>query len=72
MLSERVFVIGGTIAMAAGGLLVAAFVLNPSPLLWGALEAAALLLGFGGFFIYVGRGARGERLRLLDSPRPPN
>ena len=72
MLTERVFAIGGCLAIAAGGLLVVAFILNPVPLLWGLLEAAILLMGFGGFFINVGRGARRDRRRLLDSPKPPD
>jgi hypothetical protein len=71
VLPERVFLVGGLVTILAGFLLVIAFVLNPSPLLWGTLEAAGLILGLGGFFVYVGRGARGERRRLLDSPRPP-
>ncbi|MGC2289420.1 MAG: hypothetical protein WA688_06145 [Thermoplasmata archaeon] len=68
---ERVFAIGGCLAVAAGGLLLVAFVLNPVPLLWGLIEAAVLLVGFGGFFVYVGSGARRARQRLLDSPKPP-
>lgn len=72
MLRERVFVIGGALSMAAGVLLLAAFLQTPVPLLWGALESAVFLLGFGAFFIYVGNGARRDRERLLESPRPPS
>jgi hypothetical protein len=71
MLTERIFAIGGWLTIAAGILLLVAFVLNPVLLLWGALEAGILLVGFGGFFLFVGRGARRDRRRLLDSPRPP-
>jgi hypothetical protein len=71
VLPERVFVIGGCLAIAAGGLLFLAFILNPTPLLGGLLEAGLLLVGFGGFFIYVGRGAHRDRQKLLDSPEPP-
>lgn len=71
MLPERVFSIGGVLSAAAGGSLLVAFVLHPSTLLWGALEAGVLLIGFGLFFVYVGRGARVSRRRLLESPRPP-
>jgi hypothetical protein len=52
-------------------LLLVAFALNPVPLLWGALEAGGLLIAFGVFFIYVGRGARKDRRRLLEMPKPP-
>lgn len=71
MLPERIFILGGLLSAGAGTLLLLAFLLNPSPLLWGSLEAGFLLLAFGGFFVYVGRGARAERHRLLDLPRPP-
>ncbi len=57
--------------IAAGVLLLAAFALNPVWLLWGAAEAGLLLIGFGIFFIYVGRGSREDRHRLLESPKPP-
>ena len=72
MLPERVFAIGGVLAIAAGGLLLATFALTPSPLVWGLLEAAVLLVGFGAFFLYVGRGAGRDRRRLLESPKPPS
>lgn len=71
MLRERVFAIGGWLTIVAGALFLMAFVLNPSPLLAGVLPAGALLIGFGAFFLYVGRGARRERLQLLESPEPP-
>ena len=71
MLRERVFAVGGWITIAAGLLFVVAFILNPSPLLAGVLPAGGLLVGFGAFFLYVGRGARRDRLRLLESPEPP-
>jgi hypothetical protein len=71
VLPERVFAIGGVLSIAAGGLLLLAYVLNPSPLLWGAIEAGLLLVGFGLFFIYVGSGSRRDRRRLLESPKPP-
>lgn len=71
MLPERVFLVGGGLSVGAGGLLIAAFVLGPSAVLWADLEAAGLLIAFGLFFVYVGRGAREDRRRLLESPRPP-
>jgi hypothetical protein len=71
MLRERVFVVGGGLTIAAGVLLLAAFALNPVWLLWGIVEAGVLLVGFGTFFIYVGRGSRRDRERLLESPKAP-
>jgi hypothetical protein len=71
VLNERIFAIGGGLVIAAGILLLVAFILNPVPLLWGALEAAGLLIAFGVFFIYVGRGAQRDRRRLLETPKPP-
>lgn len=71
MLPERVFSIGGVLSVGAGGLLLVSYILDPSTLLWGDLEAAILLIAFGLFFLYVGRGARSDRRRLLESPRPP-
>lgn len=71
MLKERVFEIGGGLAIAAGILMLATFGLNPTWLLAGLLEAGGLLIGFGVFFLYVGRGSRRDRRRLLDSPKPP-
>jgi uncharacterized membrane protein HdeD (DUF308 family) len=72
VLRERVFEIGGILTIVAGILLLAAFALNPVWLLWGILEAGALLIAFGAFFLYVGRGSRKDRRRLLESPRPPS
>jgi hypothetical protein len=72
MLPERIFTIGGVLTIAAGVLLVVAFVLSPVFLFYGPLEAGALLIGFGVFFIYVGRGARRDRRRLTDLPEPPH
>ena len=71
MLNERIFTIGGCLTIVAGVLLLVAFALNPDSLLWGVIEAGLLLVGFGVFFIYVGREARRGRQRLLDSPKPP-
>lgn len=71
MLRERVFAIGGGLTIAAGVLLLATFALNPGWLLAGIVEAGGLLIGFGIFFIYVGRGSRNDRRRLLESPKPP-
>ena len=71
MLTERVFAVGGWLSITAGGLLLLAFVQNPAPVLWGILPAAAFLVGFGVFFLYVGRGARRERQRLLETPERP-
>jgi Flp pilus assembly protein TadB len=71
MLTERIFAIGGWLTIAAGALLLIAFVLNPVLLLTGVVVAGILLLGFGGFFLYVGRGAHRERQRLLETPKPP-
>jgi hypothetical protein len=71
MLRERIFEIGGGLCIAAGILLLAAFGLNPTWLLWGFLEAGGLLIGFGVFFLFVGRGSRRERHRLLNSPQRP-
>jgi hypothetical protein len=71
VLTERIFAIGGSLVIAAGVLLLIAFILNPVPLLWGALVTAGLLIAFGVFFIYVGRGARKDRQKLLETPKPP-
>jgi len=71
MLPERVFALGGWLAIAAGLLLLLAAFWNPSPYTWGIFEAAAFLIGFGLFFLYVARGARKDRQRLLDSPERP-
>jgi hypothetical protein len=71
MLRERIFEIGGGLSIAAGILLLAAFGLDPTWLLWGFLEAGGLLIGFGVFFLYVGRGSRRDRQRLIDSPKRP-
>jgi hypothetical protein len=71
VLNERIFAIGGGLVIGAGVLLLVAFILNPVPLLWGSLGAAVLLIAFGVFFIYVGRGARKDRRRLLETPKPP-
>ncbi|MCI4353714.1 MAG: hypothetical protein L3K14_10120 [Thermoplasmata archaeon] len=71
MLPERVFALGGWLSIVAGGLLLVAFVENPAPVLCGILPAGVFLLGFGVFFLYVGRGSARDRRRLLETPRRP-
>jgi len=71
MLPERVFALGGWLCVLAAALLVVAALLNPNPFFWAMIETAGLFAGMGGFFVYVGRGARRDRRRLLDSPQPP-
>jgi hypothetical protein len=71
VLRERIFEIGGGLCIVTGILLLAGFALNPTWLLWGFIEAGGLLIGFGVLFLYVGRGSRRDRLRLLESPKPP-
>jgi hypothetical protein len=71
MLPERVFTIGGLLCVLAGVLLLGtlawfgAFAIDP---FFGA--PGALFVGFGGFFVYVGAGARKERLELLRAGEP--
>ena len=72
MLPERVFAIGGWLSIITGLLLLVFVGLNPNPFVWGILETAALFLGLGGFFLYVGRGAQRDRRRLLESPERPS
>jgi hypothetical protein len=68
MLPERVFSIGGLLCIVAGALFLGslawygAFAIDP---FFGV--PGILFIGFGGFFVYVGAGARKERLELLRS-----
>ena len=74
MLLERTFLIGGMLTIALGSLLGAADALAGTVVSDPAfLEASGLLVGFGGFLLYVGWDARRERLRLLalGDPDPP-
>jgi len=67
MLVERVFEIGGVLLAATGGVLIAASVWGGfDPYAIGYLETGVLLLGFGLFFVYVGREARRDRRKLLE------
>jgi hypothetical protein len=66
MLIERTFEVGGAMTLASGGLFLAYLV--ESGILFaypGFLVAGAGLVGFGAFFVWVGRQARQERLALL-------
>lgn len=77
MLLERVFLIGGVLTILLGVLLGVVDVAIGGLLAYPPLiEAAALMVGFGGFFLLVSRDARRERLRLLDlgdgPPRGPD
>jgi hypothetical protein len=66
MLNERVFLIGGGLCLAAGLLLLAfLFVDGFGSSSFVVLYPGVLFLLFGGFFVYVGRGARTDRLALL-------
>ncbi|MGI0131826.1 MAG: hypothetical protein ACREDK_01825 [Thermoplasmata archaeon] len=78
MLIERVFLIGGTLTILLGGMIAIAELLAGSVGTYPAfLETAVLLIAFGVFFLYVGRGARRERVALLalgdpvQRPPPP-
>ena len=66
MLIERTFAIGGVLVVLFGAAL-AALVLGSGAWRYGIglLLAPALLVGFGVFFLYVGRQAREDRERLL-------
>ncbi len=71
VLVERAFAIGGYVLLAVGGLVLAVFSAYPATALLGFLPAGGFLLGFGGFFLYVGKEARKDRRRLLDSVELP-
>lgn len=66
MLIERTFAIGGALVLLFGAALAALVVGSGA---WqygiGLVLAPALLVGFGVFFLYVGRQAREDRERLL-------
>jgi hypothetical protein len=74
MLIERTFAVGGVLCIVLGALLAAAFLsAGGLALLAGAVLGPVLLIGFGGFFLYVARQARQDRQRLLalaESPPP--
>ncbi len=71
MLVERVFEIGGVLTIAAGaalaGLLYATGAYGVSV---GVFLTPALLIGFGVFFLWVGRQAREDRRGLLALAEP--
>ncbi len=71
MLAERVFIIGGVLSIVAGAAFLLTFLAFGTGLLIALIPTGGFLVGFGVFFVYVGRGARNARQRLLDSPRPP-
>jgi hypothetical protein len=71
MLRERVFSIGGWLCIGFGASLLAISVaFGIVEVAWGVLVTPLLLVGFGSFFVYVGREARRDRLELLALPRP--
>jgi hypothetical protein len=65
MLIERVFAIGGLLCLAAGAWLAVETAIY-GLVYFGWAEGAALFVGFGIFFLYVGRGARRQRRSLLE------
>lgn len=71
MLRETVFAIGGAFLIAFGAALAVAMVF--AGIGWNGLDlylSTAAGIGFGAFFIYVGRIERSARRRLAD-PEPP-
>lgn len=72
VLPERIFAIGGWLSIVAGGLFLATFITDPVPPLWGVIPTGVFLVGFGAFFLYVGKGAQQDRRRLLQSLEPPH
>ncbi|MGC2035883.1 MAG: hypothetical protein WA761_10650 [Thermoplasmata archaeon] len=71
MLRERVFSIGGWLCIGFGAsLLAVSVVFGIVEVAWGVLVTPLLLVGFGSFFVYVGREAKRDRLDLLALPKP--
>jgi hypothetical protein len=71
MLRERVFSIGGWLCIGFGASLLAVSVAwGIVEVAWGVLVTPLLLVGFGSFFVYVGREAKRDRLELLALPKP--
>lgn len=72
MLVERVFSLGGLLVIAFG-ILLAALVYATGAWRYGVglLLGPALMIGFGAFFLGVGRQARRDREALLALPETP-
>lgn len=72
MLPERTFTVGGVASVAFGvallGLLVAVGGLEEGI---GAIASSVGLIGFGAFFLYVGRAAARDRAGVLALAGPP-
>ena len=72
-LIERVFLAGGVVTLALGGVLLAAEVLlGFPPVLFGFLLGGILGVGLGAFFALVGWQARAHRIALLAQAVSPD
>ncbi len=75
MLRETQFLVGGALTIALGVLLVGLLVWAGAGFdYFGGYLGALLAVGFGAFFVYVGRSERQDRAPLLevpDGPAPP-
>lgn len=77
MLRETTFLVGGTLTIALGLLLAGGLVWAGAGVdFYGGYLAAALAVGLGGFFFWVGGAEGRERRRILAGledrrPRPP-
>jgi hypothetical protein len=70
MLLERVFEIGGLVCVLLGAALLYAFVETGLGYL-SLLSSGGISVGLGVLLWMTGRGARRQRLALLELPEPP-
>jgi hypothetical protein len=72
MLPESAFALGGYLSIFWGAVFLAIYFYFASPLLFGVVISGSGLIAFGIFFVWVGAGARRERLALLETPKRPS
>jgi hypothetical protein len=72
MLRETQFLVGGGLTIALGASLIGLLVWAGAGFdYFGGYLGSGLAVGFGAFFVYVGRSERRERAPLLVAPELP-